>query len=76
MGVIIAIMVTMAIAFGIACAESFVLWVVWPYAISAFPGVVEHGYAVSDISFTTAIGLVIVFNILIKTNATRNSKDK
>jgi hypothetical protein len=56
-----------------ALAGGTVLWLVWPSAVQAFPGLVQKGYLVSDISWYPAVCLSFAANILIKSSS--SSKD-
>lgn len=66
------IAVAIAAFIGLALLAGAIVWLLWPIAIHAFPGLVAKGYLASDISIWTAISVTFITAILIKpTNVTK-----
>jgi len=52
-----------------------VVWMAWPIAVKAFPGIVNAGYIVPEISWGSAVCLSFITSVLFKSRNGSTSKD-
>ena len=74
---ILGIIAAVAVLFLIAVFSLFggtVVWLAWPYAMEAFPRLVNEEWVVHKIGWWTAVCLSFVCNVLIKACQTNNNK--
>lgn len=49
------------------------LWLFWPYAMAAFPGLVKSGTLAAELSWWTSVALSFVCAILVKSGQTNTN---
>lgn len=65
----------LALIAGLSLVSGTIVWLIWPIAMKAFPGLVLAGYVSADLNWPTAVCLAFLFSILIKSTQanTKNS---
>lgn len=58
----------LALIAALSLVSGTIVWILWPYAVAAFPGLVKSGALASDLSWGCAVALTFVCSILIKTS--------
>lgn len=66
-------------AFGIILGASLlggtIVWLLWPTAVAAFPGLVKAGYLAADLSWSSAVALTFVCSLLFTSQASSKSSN-
>jgi hypothetical protein len=67
--IVIAFMAIFLVAFA-ALLGGTIVYLIWPVAVNAFPGLVTAGYVAAEIPWWTAVCLVWLVSILVKSTTT------
>lgn len=63
-----------ALIAALSLVSGTIVWLLWPYAMAAFPGLVKAGTLASELSWWTSVCLTFVCSILIKASQSNTNK--
>lgn len=58
----------LALLAALSVLSGTILWLLWPYAVMAFPGLVKSGTLAAELSWWNSVALAYVCGILIKSS--------
>lgn len=64
----------LALIAALSLVSGTVVWLLWPSAVAAFPGLVKAGTLAPELSWWTSVALSFVCGILIKSSQSNTNK--